>query len=95
MEDENFEWDDAKAVANEAKHGVDFALATLVFNDPFAIEFLDDREDYDENRFIRIGIAQGVVLTVVHTERAERIRLISARRATRQEQDEYARQHPR
>ena len=64
-------------------------MATLVFKDPFATERLDDREDYGEDRFILIGIAEGAVLTVVHTERNGRIRIISARQATRHEQDDY------
>jgi uncharacterized DUF497 family protein len=92
MQDENFEWDDAKAAENEAKHGVSFEAAKLVFKDPFAIELFDDREDYGEDRFILIGMAQGVVVTVAYTQREERARLISARHATRREQDDYARQ---
>jgi hypothetical protein len=92
MKDKNFEWDDAKAAENEAKHGVSFALARSVFKDPFAIERRDDRQDYGEERFILIGMVQGVVLTVVYTLREERARLISARRATRLEQDDYATQ---
>lgn len=67
-------------------------MARLVFKDPFAIELLDDREAYGEERFMLIGMAQGVVLTVVYTTREERARLISARRATRLEQDDYATQ---
>jgi uncharacterized DUF497 family protein len=89
MDDDAFEWDEAKNAENYAKHGVDFETARLVFRDPFAIERLDDREDYGEDRFILIGIAEGVVLTIVHTERSGRIRLISARRATKHEQDDY------
>jgi uncharacterized DUF497 family protein len=84
-----FEWDEAKAAENFAKHGVSFETATEVFKDPFAIERVDDREDYGEDRFILIGIAQGAVLTVVYTERDGRIRIISVRRATRHEQDDY------
>ena len=71
------------------KHGITFETARQIFRDPFAIEVLDDREDYGEDRFILIGVAEGVVLTVVHTERNSRIRLISARRATKREQDDY------
>jgi len=85
----DFEWDEAKAADNDAKHGVSFDMATLVFEDPFAIERLDDREDYGEDRFILIGLAEGVLLTVVHTERNGRVRIISARQATRHEQDDY------
>ncbi len=89
MMDDAFEWDDAKAAENYAKHGVDFETARQVFRDPFAIEVLDDREDYGEDRFVLIGTAEGVLLTVIHTERDGRIRLISARHATRPEHDEY------
>jgi uncharacterized DUF497 family protein len=84
-----FEWDETKAADNYAKHGVSFELATTVFKDPFAIERLDDREDYGEDRFILIGTMEGVVFTVVYTERNGRIRIISARRATKHEQDDY------
>ena len=86
---DDFEWDEAKAAENYAKHGVSFEMATLVFKDPFAIERLDDRADYGEDRFILTGLAEGTLLTVVHTERNGRIRIISARQATRHEQDDY------
>ncbi|MEJ0075216.1 MAG: BrnT family toxin [Alphaproteobacteria bacterium] len=85
MIDGAFEWDDAKAEENYAKHGVDFEAARQVFHDPFALERLDDREDYGEDRFILSGMADGVVLIVVYTERNGRLRLISARRATKHE----------
>jgi uncharacterized DUF497 family protein len=89
-----FEWHDAKAEANLQAHGVSFDLAKTVFNDPFAIERLDDREDYGEERFVLIGMAEGhVVLYVAYTEREERIRIISARGATQHEQDDYFRQN--
>lgn len=65
-------------------HGVSFELAATVFKDPFAIELLDDREDYGEERFVMIGMAAGqVLLFVAYTERTEHIRIISARRATK------------
>ena len=89
-----FESDAAKAAANLQVHGVSFELAKTVFKDPFAIEFLDDREDYGEERFVIIGMAEGqVLLFVAYTERVERIRIISARRATKNEQDQYFRQN--
>ena len=88
----SFEWDDEKADENYAKHGVSFEFAKLVFKDPFAVERIDDRHDYGEERFILIGMARNVVLFVVYTEREERIRLISARRATKQEHDDYVQQ---
>jgi len=89
-----FESDAAKAAANLRSHGVSFELAKTVFKDPFAIEFLDDREDYGEECFVIIGMAEGqVLLFVAYTERVERIRIISARRATKNEQDQYFRQN--
>jgi uncharacterized DUF497 family protein len=89
MRDDGFEWDETKAAENYAKHGVTFELATEVFKDPFAIERLDDRKNYGENRFILIGSAEGAILTIVYTDRSDRIRIISARRATKREQDDY------
>ena len=88
MPDREFEWDGAKAAANFGKHGVDFATATEVFADPFAIEALDpDSDMHGEARFRITGRGGGVLPTVVYTDRHERIRIISARRATRQEHD--------
>jgi uncharacterized DUF497 family protein len=89
-----FEWDNAKAEANLQAHGVSFELAKTVFKDPFAVERLDDREDYGEERFVIIGMAAGsVVLFVAYSEREGRVRTISARRATQNEQDDYFRQN--
>jgi uncharacterized protein len=88
MMEVEFQWHSAKAVANLQAHGVSFELAQTVFRDPFSIELLDDRENYGEERFVMIGRAEGdVLLFVAYTERAEHIRIISARRATRHEQD--------
>ena len=88
-----FEWHHAKAEANFEAHGVSFDLATTVFKDPFAVERLDDREDYGEERFVIVGMAEGgVVLFVAYTEREGRMRIISARRATQNEQDDYFQQ---
>jgi len=89
-----FDWHDAKADANLQSHGVSFDLARTVFRDPFAIERLDDRADYGEERFVMIGMAEGdILLFVAYTEREERIRIISARRATQYEQDDYFQQN--
>jgi len=85
-----FEWDAAKAEANWKKHGVSFELAREVFRDPFAVLRVDERADYGEERFVIIGAAENkVLLAVTYTEREENIRLISARRATQHEQDDY------
>ena len=89
-----FEWHKAKAEANFRRHGVSFDLAKTVFKDPFAIERLDQRENHGEERFVIIGVAEGkVLLFVAYTERQERIRIISARRATQYEQDDYFQQN--
>ena len=89
-----FEWHQAKAEANFRRHGVSFDLAKTVFEDPFAVELLDDREDHSEERFVIIGMAEGkVLLFVAYTEREERIRIISARRATQYEQGDYFQQN--
>jgi len=65
-----FEWDDEKAEQNLAQHGVSFPQATIAFQDRFAVEFLDDSEDYGEDRFKLIGSMGDELLTVAFTERA-------------------------
>ena len=85
-----FEWHAAKAEANFRTHGVAFELAKTVFKDPCAVEFLDDRRDYGEERFVIIGMAERrVLLFVAFTEREQRIRIISARKATKNEENYY------
>ncbi len=71
--------------------GVSFEAARLVFDDVFALEHFDFTGDSPEPRYITIGMANGVILTVVYTERGDRIRIISARKATTHEQREYYR----
>jgi uncharacterized DUF497 family protein len=88
-----FEWDADKEAANLQKHGVSFAQAAVAFSDPFAVDWIDDRQDYGEERVILLGMTDGQVLTVVYTERETRIRIISARRATRYEQEIYIREN--
>lgn len=95
MQSDAFEWDDAKNARNTAKHGVSFERARLVFADAFAVGGFDDRAGYGEDRFFLIGSADGAVLFVAYAERDDRIRVISARRATRHEQDNYYRQDGR
>ncbi len=71
-----------------------FPTATEAFNDPFGIEAFDTRSDqYGEDRFVLTAMGGGALLVVVFTERDEAIRIISARRATRQEHDDYYRQN--
>jgi uncharacterized DUF497 family protein len=89
MNDGEFEWDDAKASSNYAKHGVTFEAARDVFKDPFAIEQIDDRHDHGEERWIILGAARGRLLMVAYTMRSDCIRIISARAAEPYEQREY------
>ena len=69
------------------------AQATAAFRDPFAVEWIDDREVYGEERVILLGMKDGQILAVVYTERNTRVRIISARRGTKHEQDIYFRQN--
>lgn len=85
----DFEWDDRKAAGNVAKHRVSFSEAVKVFDDLFAVHLGDQSMDYGEERFLAIGLVNGIVLSVVYAERDDRIRVISARRATKQEQKVY------
>lgn len=83
-----FEWDAGKAKANQRKHGMDFADAVSVFSDNLAITVAD--EGSEEERFITIGMdALGRVAVVIYSWRAERIRIISARKATQHERTQY------
>lgn len=85
----DFEWDETKAESNFRKHGIDFEEAALVFFDPYRIETLDERPDHEEDRFRTVCMAAGRLLFVVYTEREGRLRIISARRATRNEKRTY------
>ena len=83
-----FEWDKDKATSNLKKHGIDFADAALVLFDDLAVTIPDKSES--ESRFITIGMDPvGRTLVVIYTWRGERIRLISARKATSKERREY------
>ena len=89
MQDDDFEWDNRKAAVNARKHAVTFEMARDVFNDPFAIDELDERADYGEPRFVTTGMVDGHLLFVSYTMRGERIRIISARGAEPHEQRRY------
>ena len=89
-----FEWDAAKSTRNLALRGFDFAFASLVFDATY-VEFDDTRRDYGERRVIALGLADGIPLTVVFTDRVESERgvirrLISARLSNRKERRRYA-----
>ena len=93
MQDDSFEWDDVKAAQNVRDHGVTFQQAIKALVDPFAIEAIDDREAYDEERLNLLGMCEGVLLQVTYTERDGHVRIISARRAERIENDHYYREN--
>jgi uncharacterized DUF497 family protein len=83
-----YEWDDRKARSNLEKHGVDFADAVSILEDELALTIPDD--EATERRFISIGEdSLRRILVVVFTERADRIRIISARKATKLEREQY------
>ncbi len=87
-----FEWDPAKATANLKKHHVSFEEAKSVFYDDFAVQFFDEEHSSDEDRFIMLGMSSSARLLIVcHCERSEgeTIRIISARKATRNEATFY------
>ena len=85
-----YEWNSAKAEQNLKKHGVSFDEASSVFRDPFALTIADTDRSLDEPRFITIRVTNKQrFVVVVHTDRADAVRLISARAATRKEKYEY------
>ena len=85
-----FEWDEAKAAANLAKHGVSFDEAKTVFDDPLFVDFYDPEHSVDEHRYITLGESQqGRLLIVAYTGRDEVTRLISAREVTSTEREAY------
>jgi hypothetical protein len=88
-----FEWDEAKAARNFRAHRVRFEQAAVACCDAFAVEWIDARADYGEERIGLLGLYGREVLYVVYTERGQGIRIISARRAERHEQDKYYREN--
>jgi len=85
-----FEWDLRKARLNLAKHGVAFEEASTVFGDPLSLTIPDPEHSQGENRYITMGKTfNGKLLVVVHTDRGDNIRIISARRASRRERKFY------
>ena len=87
-----FEWDRTKASANLKKHKISFEEASSVFGDPMATTIDDPQVRSAEYRFITIGLSMlGQLIVVVHTDRNDKIRIISARKATRAERSQYER----
>jgi uncharacterized DUF497 family protein len=85
-----FEWDPEKAKQNLIKHGVSFEEASTAFGDTMSITISDPLHSEDEDRFILLGYSEkNRLLVVVHTDRGERIRIISSRLATKKERLNY------
>jgi hypothetical protein len=85
-----FEWDAEKASTNLEKHGVSFEEAGSAFADPLSLTVPDPAHSEGENRYVLLGMsAAGRMVVVAHTERQDRIRLISARKANRRERQDY------
>jgi uncharacterized DUF497 family protein len=84
-----FEWDAAKDAANLAKHGISFVRALSVFDDPNRLEEDSTRPEHGEQRGKAIGLMGKLLVTVIYTDRQDRRRIISARRAWRDERARY------
>ena len=85
-----FEWNPDKAIINIQKHNISFTEASTVFNDPLSLTYQDPDHSLSENRYITIGLSQtGKIIILAHTDRNNKIRIISARLATRQERRFY------
>ena len=83
-----FQWDTEKSAANHAKHGISFLQAAQIFRGQ-TLRATDTRREYGEDRFVVLGLYDGVVLSVVFTERDDDIRIISAWKAGRHEREKY------
>ena len=85
-----FEWDKQKARGNEEKHGVSFREAATVLSDPLAATYPDPDHSDHEKRFVTIGLSdRDRTLVISHTERKDRVRIITARKATSKERRFY------
>jgi uncharacterized DUF497 family protein len=84
-----FEWNDRKNEKNLMKHGISFEDARMVFFDPKMKEYFDYENSFLEKRWIAVGLVSMDVLKVVFTEREERIRIISARKAGKNDEEDY------
>lgn len=90
MQGLRFEWDPRKELANLRKHHVGFVEASTVFGDPLSVTVPDPDHATEEDRFVTMGMSRKQrLLVVVHTVRRDRVRLISARTATRHERSKY------
>ena len=84
-----FEWDENKNIKNRQKHGISFNEAKEIFDRP-VLTYIDHRQDYGEVREISIGAIEGlIIIVVVHTDRDDKIRIFSARKATSKERKKF------
>lgn len=89
-----FEWDAAKALENERKHGVSFPEASTCFGDIRSLTIADPDHSEAKDRYVLLGMSHaGRLLATVHTERGANIRIISARPVTRREAEAYSEAH--
>ena len=79
-----FTWDEKKRTLSLAKHGIDFHDAAILFDGPL-VTVEDTREDYGEPRYVALGLLADVVVSLTYTERGDRIRIISIRKALKHE----------
>lgn len=85
-----FEWDENKNTLNKSKHGIDFLTATAVFDDPYRLQEDSSKPEHGEVRIKTIGLmGSTLIVTVVYTNRKQQRRLISARRASKNEREKY------
>ena len=85
-----FEWDPQKAELNATRHGISFEEAATAFGDPLSITIVDPDHSESEQRYVLVGLTSSRrLVVVVHTDRADRTRIISARPATRRERRTY------
>jgi uncharacterized DUF497 family protein len=83
-----FQWDEAKRISNLRDHGIDFVEIDRAFEGE-TVTILDNRFNYGEERFVTFGLLEGRVVTIAHTETTELIRIISVRKATKNEEIRY------
>jgi uncharacterized DUF497 family protein len=89
MKENKFEWDINKNHSNIEKHGIDFDNVKLVFDDPKRKVTPDKRKDYGEDRYKVLGKIFGTIISVIFTLRNSIVRIISARKASQNEREEY------
>lgn len=83
-----FEWDENKNKSNIQKHAIDFSDSAKIFNQTMVIK-LDERADYGESRWIGLGQLEDIVIVMVFTKRNDNVRIISIRKANKQERRIY------